>query len=115
MSISIVKNNDVNVISSDFTLDALSTTVQYFDAPANDAKTIILLQNASNANDTVTFKAGNSYAGVNDLAVTVKAGKYHHIELDTALFKNVTGTNAGKIGVVATTGTTIYIKVLEAR
>ena len=92
-----------NELSDDFTLTAItdSTNGAYlaraYDASNNvteefkDAKTNIVFYNSSSANATVVIKAGDAYAACNDLSVTVKAGKYHFMQIDSAYFKCVSG------------------------
>jgi hypothetical protein len=61
-----------------------------------------LVINASSAT-TLTVKAGNSIQGVNDLTLTVPVG-ISLVKLESGRFKNVSGTNKGKI-VVKSAGT----------
>ena len=46
---------------------------------------------------TITVKAGNGYAGVNDYAFAVGNGEYKAVVLDSARFMNVTGADRGCI------------------
>lgn len=46
---------------------------------------------------TITVKAGNGYAGVNDYAFEITSGGYTAVVLDSARFMNVTGEDRGYI------------------
>ena len=56
-------------------------------ADFKDHKTIFVIVNADSAAKTVTFKAGDSYAGVKDLVVSAAVGT-NIIWLDSAPFVN---------------------------
>lgn len=57
------------------------------EADFKDHKTVFVIKNADSAAKTVTFKAGNSYAGVKDLSVSAAVGT-NYIWLDSAPFVN---------------------------
>lgn len=77
-----------NVISGALTGEYI-TSSDTITIPADfkDHKTIFVIVNADSAAKTVTFKAGNSYAGVKDLAVSAAVGT-NIIWLDSAPFVN---------------------------
>lgn len=76
-----------NVISDPLTgIDIKTNNEGIFIGPDfKDHKTVFVIKNEDSAAKTVTFKAGNSYQGVNDLAVTAKVG-LTMIWLDSAKF-----------------------------
>lgn len=81
------------------TLEALSAnTEKALEWSENDNKMILVIT-ASNAT-RLTVKAGNGIQGVADLSLTVAAGT-SLVKLESGRFKNVTGTNKGKIVVVS--------------
>lgn len=62
-----------------------------------DENILLLLQNASTSTSaTATVKAGNGIQGVNDLKVSLDAGKFTVVSLDSGRFKNVSGEHKGK-------------------
>ena len=75
-----------NVISGALTGEYI-TSSDTITIPADfkDHKTVFVIVNADSAAKTVTFKAGNSYQGVKDLAVSAAVGT-SIIWLDSAKF-----------------------------
>lgn len=62
-----------------------------------DEKILLLLHNTNSSSaSSVTVKAGNGIQGVNDLKVTLEAGKFTVVALDSGRFKNVSGEHKGK-------------------
>lgn len=115
-----------NEASDDFTLTSVSDTTngawlaRTFDntnavtEEFKDQKTFIIISNAGNASATVTFKAGDSYAACNDLAVTVGASKMKCIQIDSAYFKVVnTATGLGAVHIVPSA--TVSVALFEGR
>lgn len=78
------------------------------DAKFKDLHTVIHILGGSAA-ATLTVKAGNGYAGVNDLVAQIEASGYHTLVLDSARFMNVTGENRGKIVMTATAACKIAV------
>lgn len=62
----------------------------------NDSDDYTLIVVTATADDTLTVKAGDGLQGVNDLSLTIPTGT-SVIKLESGRFKNVTGTNKGKI------------------
>lgn len=58
-----------------------------------DEKLLVLVQNSATSAKTLTVKAGNGYAGVNDLEIPVAASSYVFVALESSRFKNVSGDN----------------------
>lgn len=67
----------------------------------NDDKLVLVLQNTGSAATNITIKAGDSIQGLNDLTLSVPVG-INLVQLESGRFKNVTGTNKGKIVVIST-------------
>nr|DAF27555.1 MAG TPA: hypothetical protein [Caudoviricetes sp.] len=83
-------------------------------ADYNDQRTLILVQNASASDDaTLTLHHGNAYGGVNDVTAIVEKGTEAAFTLDSTIFKNVSGVNAGKIRI--TSDKAVSIAVVEAK
>lgn len=81
------------------TLTALTANTETA-IPWNESdEKMILVINAANAT-TLTVKAGNGIQGVADLTLTVAQG-VSLVKLESGFYKNVTGTNKGKIVVVS--------------
>lgn len=83
------------------------------DSDYKDERTIILVKTAT-AGDIV-IKHGNGYGGVNDITKAIAASEEYAFTLDSTIFKNVSGSNKGKI-VIESDGTSAFsIAVIEAR
>jgi hypothetical protein len=94
-----------------FTSLATSDTV-VVPCDFKDEHTMLLfLGGGSNA--TVTIKAGNGYAGVNDEVFEVASGKYSAITINSNRFKNVTGDYKGNL--VIKVSAACSLAVVEAR
>ena len=76
------------------TLTASTDTAIDFDE--NDEKIVLVIQHTGTTATTLTVKAGNGIQGVCDLTLTVPAG-VSLLKLESGRFKNVSGTNKGKI------------------
>lgn len=68
---------------------------------------------AGSAAVTVTVKAGNAYAAVNDEVFEVTADAYAAFTIDSSRFKNVSGENVGNM--LLTANAACSIAVVEAR
>jgi hypothetical protein len=90
-----------NAIATPALTALTANTAKAIEWPESDEKMVLVIS-ASDAN-TLTVLAGNSIQGVADLSVSVPAG-VSLIKLESGRFKNVTGTNKGKI-VIKSTGT----------
>lgn len=62
---------------------------------------------------TVTIKAGNAYAAVNDEVFELKAGAHMALTIDSSRFAHVSGEKAGYMQISATAACSIA--VVEAR
>lgn len=82
------------------TLEALTAnTEKAIDWSEKDEHTVLVI-NASAQTD-LTVKAGNGIQGVTDLVLTVPKG-VSLVKLESGRFKNVSGSNKGKVIVVST-------------
>ena len=82
----------IAVVSVDGTDGAVFT----LDGKDTDAILYIKNKHATDAK-SVTIKAGNGIQGVNDISLSLAAGKFTLIRLESGIFKNVSGTNKGKV------------------
>lgn len=74
-----------------------------------DDKMLLLIQNVnSSAAKSVTIKGGNGIQGGPDLTLEIPKSEYTFVAIDSGRFKNVTGTNKGKVVI---TGTSVDIQV----
>lgn len=86
------------------TFEALtSSTSKAFAFNERDDKSVIIVNNATSSDVTVTVKAGNGIQGVSDLVLTAKSG-ISVFKIESGRFKNVSGTYKGKI-VLTSSGT----------
>lgn len=75
--------------------------------PESDEKMVLVVQNTTSSDATLTVKAGNGIQGVVDLALTVPKQAVSLVKLDSGRFKNVSGENKGKIVVVSATALSV--------
>ena len=68
-----------------------------FEMKDSDHKYLLLIQNSASSAKTVTVKAGNGLQGVADLTAPVAASSYTCVTLESGHFKNVSGTEKGKV------------------
>lgn len=74
-----------------------------------DCRMLIVVQNTEASTEkSFTVKAGNGIGGNKDLTVSIAAGKTVYLEIDSDRFKNMSGTNKGKVLV---TGGSANVKV----
>ena len=100
VDVSVYQAKDVNVATV-YTMATASSTTDGFLVPwlAGDHKLVLLFANSSSAG-TITIKAGNGYGGVSELVLDVPASGMIHLELDSTMYKNVSGDNKDKIQIV---------------
>lgn len=68
------------------------------DYTKNDGKILLILKNAiTNATHTAVINKGNGLQGVANLEVTIAASTTKGIVIESGSYKNVSGTNKGKI------------------
>lgn len=78
-----------------------------------DDKYLILVTNShASAAKSVTIKTGNGIQSGADLTKSIDAGDFHIVAIDSGRFKNVTGTDKGKVVI---TGTSADIEVAVFR
>ena len=78
-----------------------------------DDKYLLLVTNAhASVAKSVTIKAGNGFQAGADLTQAIDAGDFHIISIDSGRYKNLSGTDKGKVVI---TGTSADIKVAVFR
>lgn len=78
-----------------------------------DEKYVVLIQNTDTDNDeTVTIKKGNGIQGVADYTEKVGKGETVAISLDSGAYKNVSGTDKGKVVITGTSDVEVAVVVL---
>ena len=93
------------ILKADLTVALDGTDGAEFVMDERDDKYLILLENTGAANAeagtdgsaVVTIPHGNGYAGVVDLEVTIPAGSYVFLSLDSIRFKWMHGEDKGKV------------------
>lgn len=114
-----VRVSDVNTMSATLPANAVSATTDYFEidvAQSQDKKIVFVVDNSANtsAAATVTVKAGDNVAGVNDLTMTVAKGELGFFQLDSNAYMNANGTYKGKI-LIGVSSTNCKLLVAEMR
>ena len=86
----------------------------YFVMAKGGDKYVIGIKNAvsTEANKTITIKAGNGLQGTNDISLTLAKDKIAWVVLDSGKFKNVYGVNKGKV-ILTGTDANLQVKVIE--
>ena len=77
----------------------------------NDAKMVLVVNNATTDEATLTVKAGNGIQGVCDITLEVPVG-ISLVKLESGRFKNVSGANKGKIVIVSPEALTVGVAAL---
>lgn len=114
VSITPVKLTGYNKVCTAITTASLTTAVDATDGATfvmdeADEKYLVMVSNVHvSAAKSVTFKAGNGLQAVGDYTVEIAAGKSVVLALESGVFKNVSGTNKGKVVI---TGTSADIEV----
>ena len=99
----VVITNDVVEFNKPTTVNLTAGTTDgfLFDFSPADNKMVLLFQNTAEAAGTVTVKKGNGLQGVKDLdTLSIPAAGFVVYELESGAFKNVSGTDKGKVLVV---------------
>lgn len=96
-----------NTMSNALTMTAATTAADGFviDYTKDDDKTLLIVRNDhATVAQTITIKAGNGLQGVADTeAFSLAAGAIKVINLESGKFKNVSGTNKGKVLAIPST------------
>lgn len=103
VALTVIDAKKFNEASDEVTTANLFTAVDatdgaIFEMKEADQKYVILAQNThASAAKSVIVKAGNGLQGVEDYSKSIASGKTVAISIESGLFKNVTGTNKGKV------------------
>ena len=95
--------NTFNVDAITFTAPTAATDGFTVPFTGKDKNIVLLFQNTNSGSTprTATIKAGNGIQGVADLASgDIAAGEIGSVVVDSGAFKNVSGTNKGKILII---------------
>jgi len=87
-------------VASAYTYTAATSATDGFVIPftAKDDKAMLLITSTEAADSkTLTLNAGNGFQGGNNLVITVAAATTMAIQVDSGLFKQISGTNKGNI------------------
>lgn len=90
-----------NTISTPTLTTLTANTAAAIDFDGADERIVVVVQNTTTSATTLTVKAGNGLQGVVDITLAVPASSVNLLKLDSGRFKNVSGTNKGKIVVVS--------------
>lgn len=63
----------------------------------SDGRILLMLTNGDTDDKKATILKGNSLQGVEDLEITIPAGKTYGIVIESGKFANVAGDNKGKV------------------
>lgn len=99
--------NEAKAIPATVAVDATDGAKIDFSGK-EDARILVILENAAGAAKTATVKAGDSIQGVSDLSVSLSAGAKTAIVLESGYYVFTSGSNKGCIVV---NGTDANVKV----
>ena len=102
VSLTVKEVTNRNVFAANETFSTITAAVDAADGAEfvmdeRDDKYLILVQNSATSAKDVTIKAGNGIQGVNDLTHSVAASSFTFVQVDSGRFKNVSGTDKGKV------------------
>lgn len=105
-----------NPMSAKFTLEALTTSFKNFDvAPIKTGKAILLVQNTGSSPVDLTIKAGNGYAGVNDIVRSIPATGFVAISLESSIVKSISGATKGLVQIKAGAASSLSAVIVASR
>lgn len=105
------KPNKANEIT--YSEVAAGDTVK-LDAGFKDFAAVLIFKGGA-ADSSITVKAGNGYAGVNDYKFTLTKTKDFALVLDSARFENVVGADSGKILIESTAACSVALVEIGAK
>lgn len=111
-----VKVTDVNTLSANLAFNAVDAASDFFvvDIAQSQDKKVVFIVDSGSAAATVTVKAGDNIAGVNDLVLNVAKGEKGFFQLDSNAYMNAKGENKGKV-LIGVSATTCTLAVAELR
>lgn len=99
--LNVTKLHDVNTPATPANFSAMLVTPNSANGAeftaGKDHKTLLLIVNDGTGSATLTIHHGNGLQGVADLNVTLSAGQFTIVTLDSGRFKNVSGADKGKV------------------
>lgn len=92
-----LKRNEAQEITAAAAVDATAgASIDYSNQ--SDGKILLLINNGnSSAAKKATILKGNALQGVEDLEISIPAGKTYGIVVESGKFENVSGDNKGKV------------------
>ena len=79
----------------------------------SDGRILLMITNGNESDaKKVTIVKGNALQGVEDLEISIPAGKTYGIVIESGKFENVSGENAGKV-VIKGESTDITVQAVE--
>ena len=112
-TLEVVRTNEPNSASAGFDMTTVAANDKILiDFDCKDQQTTFLVKCGTTAGN-LTIKAGDSLQGVNDEVIALTAGKFHVFSIDSGRFKNISGTDKGKV--VLNAGVALDIAVVETR
>lgn len=63
----------------------------------SDGRILLMITNSASDDKNATILKGNSLQGVEDLVITIPAGKTYGIVIESGKYANVSGDNKGKV------------------
>ena len=102
--------NSGTAMPTGVTVTAADGALVTIDKP--DQNVLIMVKNANTTTtQTAVIKAGNGLQGVADLEITLAASATKGVVVESGKYKNVSGTNKGKINIQDKNTTTTNIEV----
>jgi hypothetical protein len=93
-----VKMTGFQLLSGDVTFTALTADGGEIAWDGKDVHAVILVKNGSaDTNRVLTIKGGNSEYGIDDTNFTIPFGKTKALSIESGFFKNIDGTDKGKV------------------
>ena len=77
----------------------------------NDASIVLTVENTSASAKTCTIKAGNGFAGVNDLVMSLAPSTTYNVVVESGRFVNTSGPMKGMINIKGT-DTTVKVAAI---
>ncbi len=95
-----LKFNEAQTLPAAVAVDATDgALVDYSNK--EDARILLILENGTTSENTVTVKAGDSIQGISDLTVTLASSEKKVITVESGKYMHVSGQNRGCILITA--------------
>lgn len=107
-----LKRNEAKEVTAAVAVDGTDGAGVNFENKSDGRILLMITNSNASASKDATIKAGDSLQGVEDLVISIPAGKTYGIVVESGKFKNVSGDNKGKV-IIKGASTDIKVQAVE--